>query len=180
LFQGQNRRTDFLTGRALDYQANVTSREVADFWIGRFLDAVFGIREDAGTRQLAKCIRIAFQAAKDSGEKEQLYAAIVAIRRSPRKRWSLKGFADTYLEGNLRDVFLESAPNEETVNSSFDFNRDIFDSALNFRVFHLESDVWVSAPFDEVGRSVVLSGEKEKRLTCEGTVIEEYVKTRHA
>lgn len=179
-FEGKNRRTDFLSGRSLDFQANSTSREVADFWIGRFLNAALAIRGDAGTRLLAKCLRDAYDAAQSLTEREQLYAAMVAVRRSPKHRWSLKEFAETYLEGRVKKSFLSTAPNETTVNSSFDFQRDIFDTTLNFRVFHLNTDVWVSAPFNEVGKSVVLSGVRKKRLRCEGVVTEDLVRKRRA
>lgn len=171
LFEGQDRRTDFLRGSVLDFQAGSVHHEVADFWIVRFLDAQLGIHGPAGTRQLAKCLHKAYEAVESPEEQEQIYSAIVSVRRSPKKRWSLREFAGHYLEGSVKSAFLDSAPNEETLDSTFDFQRDVFDGSLNFRVFGLDSGVYVSAPFGEIGKSVVVSGQKEKHLRCEGKII---------
>ena len=49
-FQGRQLRSDFLSGRVLDFQADHASRDVADFWIGRFLECGLGIAGDARDR----------------------------------------------------------------------------------------------------------------------------------
>ncbi len=176
LWEGANRRTDFLRGSVLDFQANLTTREVADFWIERFLECLLSIASDTGTRLLANALRKAYEGA-EIAEREQLYAAIASVRQTPQRRWSLQEFGDRYLQGGTRDRFLKAAPNPQVLDSPFDFSREVFDGAIHFRVFRLESDVYVSAPFDEVGRSVVVEGE---RLRAEGTVTEEKVRARHA
>lgn len=177
LFEGRQRRADFLSGRVLDFQAATSSRVAADFWISRFLGALFSIQGDAGTRLLASCLRRAYDNAQTQQPKEDLYAATVAVRRSPRRRWSLRDFADNYLGREARALFLDSAPNEETISSTFEFRRETFDRTLNFRIFHLDTDVWVSAPIRQIGRSVTLS-ENDSRLSCEGRIVEDMLRTR--
>lgn len=182
VFEGQNRRTDFIRGNVLDFQARSTDRQAADFWIDSFLDCQLALHGDAGTRELARCIKKAYQAAESSSEQEALHAGMVALRTSPRHRWSLASFADTYLTGASKDAFISLAANETSVHADFDFVREVFDQTLNFRVFRLEGDVFVSAPFDQVGpnRSVVVTDENERRLLrCEGSVVKEEVRTRH-
>jgi hypothetical protein len=180
LFEGGNRRTDFLSGSVLDFQASSTSRDVADFWIVRFLGALLAVHGPTGTRHLARCLRTAYEKSKTPAEEEQLYAAVMAVRRSPKTRWSLREFADRYLEGHAWETFIATAPNRETVDSSFDFDLTVFDGALNFRIFGLDTGVFVSTPLREVGKSVVLSGTAKKVLHCKGTVVEEHLRTRHA
>ena len=183
IFEGQDRRTDFIRGHVLDFQAASPNRQAADFWIDDFLQCELAMRGDAGTRELARCVKKAYQEAATSQEQEALHAGMMALRTSPRRRWSLAAFADSFLTGDIKGTFLSLAANDASVNADFDFVREVFDRTLNFRVFRLDGDVFVSAPFDEVGpdRRVVLTGGEDQRLLrCEGTVLSEEVKARHA
>jgi hypothetical protein len=180
LFEGENRKTDFIGGKVFDFQASSTSRDVADFWIVRFLGAVLAVHGPTGTRHLARCLREAFEKAQTATEQEQIYSAVMAVRHSHKSRWSLREFADHFLSGHTRQSFIGAAPNQETIDSSFDFDRAMFDSVLNFRIFGLNTGVFVSTPLGEVGKSVVVSGTTQKVLRCEGTVVEEHLRMRHA
>jgi hypothetical protein len=179
LFEGENRKTDFIGGKVFDFQASSTSRDVADFWIVRFLGAVLAVHGPTGTRHLARCLREAYEKAQTATEQEQIYSAVIAVRHSHKLRWSLREFADHFLSGKTRKSFIGAAPNQETIDSSFDFDRGVFDSALNFRIFGLNTGVFVSTPLGEVGKSVVVSGTTQKVLRCEGTVVEEHLRMRH-
>lgn len=180
LFEGSNLKTDFIGGKVFDFQATSATREVADFWIVRFLGAVLAIHGPTGTRHLAKCLRTAYEEAETAAEQEQIYSAVVAVRNSRRPRWSLREFADHFLTGHATQTFITSAPNQETIDSSFDFDRAAFDDMLNFRIFGLNTGVFVSSPLGEVGKSVVLTGTTQKLLRCEGRVLEERLRKRHA
>jgi hypothetical protein len=46
-------------------------------------------------------------------------------------------------------------------------------------VYTLQTGVLVSSPLREIGRSVQVTDDDERRLTCEGEVIDEKVRTRH-
>lgn len=177
-FEGRSARTDFLSGRVLDLQASHTSRDVADFWISRFLACELGIRDETGTRLLAKTVRAAYERCDDPHDQEQLHTAMLSIRRSPQRRISLRQFADRYLSDSAKDAFLKAAPNDDALNSPFDFRRDVFDETLRFRVFRLENDVFVSSPLDQIGRSVRVADNR--RLRCEGQIVEEKMRARHA
>jgi hypothetical protein len=178
-FEGKQVRTAFLSGKVLDFQANQVTRDVADFWIVRFLDAKLGITPEQGTRMLANSLRKTWDGA-DGEQRQQLWAAMASVRQAPRTRWSMADFADQYLADDVRERFEAAAPNADALNSSFDLDRTVFDSALQFRVFQLESNVYVSAPFDEVGRSVRVTGEAQQHLVCEGNVVEDKMSTRRA
>jgi hypothetical protein len=180
LFEGRNRKTDFIGGKVFDFQTSSQSREVADFWIVRFLHGVLAVHGPTGTRHLARCLHEAYEKTEGLDAKEQIYSAVIAVRQSRRPRWSLREFANQYLTGAAREAFVRAAPNQETLDSNFDSDRKTFDDTLNFRIFGLNTGVFVSSPLGEVGKSVTLSGTTEKVLRCEGTVVEEHLRTRHA
>ena len=63
----------------------------------------------------------------------------------------------------------------------FIFDRATFESKLNFRIFELESGVWVSSPFSEIGETVRIRETADQRvLSCEGNVVNEQIRARHA
>jgi hypothetical protein len=112
--------------------------------------------------------------------KEILYIAVMAMRRSPQQRVSLQDFADRYLSGQARDIFLNAAPNADGLSSAFDFQRELFDATLQFRIFQLKTGVFVSSPLTEIGESVQITEGQERRLSCEGEIVGERLRTRHA
>jgi hypothetical protein len=183
VFEGKNRKADFLRGRILDFQVASPARPAADFWIRDFLHCLLALHGEAGTRELARCLRKAYEAATVPSDKEAIYSAIASVRHSPRTRWSLRSFAETYLHSPSKEVFLQGAANTAASDSMFDFDREVFERALNFRVFQLEGDVYVSAPFDQVGpnRPVSVTADETRQLTCSGVVVSEAVRgRRHA
>lgn len=182
-FEGREVRNDFLQGRVLDFQANQLAHDVANFWISRFLQCTLSIADDAGTRMLATAIRKTVDASVKLEEKEQLLTAVMAIRTSPRRRWSLNEFAQQYLHGPVKDRFLEAAPNPESAASLFNFRRTDFEAALAYRVYTLQTGVLVSAPLAEIGNSVKVTESREaatvaarRQLSCTGAVVDEKVR----
>jgi len=180
LFEGKNLRTEFLGGRVLDHQADSAAREIADFWIARFLDCILSMHDKAGSRMLARALRQTSQRIEEPLQRQQLYAALTAVRHSPRRRISLVTFADRYLEEPARSVFLAAAPNDQSRYALFNFDRDAFDDMLQFRVFELQSGVFVSSPIDQIGEAVKIEAGEETRLVCEGVVKTESLRSRHA
>jgi hypothetical protein len=179
-FQGRNLRSEFLSGHVLDFQTNNASRVVADFWIVRFLDGRFGIGGDAGTRLLARVVRKAYDDCPELEDKEAIYTAVMAMRRSPQMRVSLRDFADRYLQGAARDAFIAAVPNQESLGSVFEFSREVFDSTVQFRVFQLDTGVFVSSPLTQIGESVQITEGQRRQLSCRGRILEEQLRTRHA
>jgi len=180
LFEGHNRRTDLWSGRVLDLQTTGAFGKAADYWIANFLDCRLGLDDEAGTRILASCLQKTYDSLSDQASKDQLYSAMVAVRTSPRRTWSLRNFANQYLQGDVKSAFLSSAPSRDLVSLSFHFDRTTFEQKLNFRVFHLENDVYVSAPFSAVGANVIVHDGQTRTLQCEGAIIDEKVRARHA
>lgn len=180
-FEGRQLRNHFLAGRVLDFQANHIAKDVADFWIGRFLECRFGLAGEAGTRLLARAVRKAYQECRDPEGRQDLYAAVMAMRRSPHKRLSLQDFADRYLDADSEAYrkFIDAAPNNESKSATFDFQTNTFDKTVHFRIFELETGVFVSSPLTEIGESVRVTGQNEKNLSCRGKIIEEKLRSRH-
>lgn len=179
-FEGMQRRTDFLRGLIFDSQAMSAAKEAADFWIVSFLQCVLAFHGAAGTRHLAKSLQAAYGRADDPHVQEQLSAAIMALRHSPRRRLSLQGFADDYLSEPAKKAFLEAIPNDAVLGTPFDLDREVLDSTLRYRMFRLDTDVFVTAPLDAIGQSVTVTGEgPRRRLRCEGEIRDERVRSRH-
>jgi hypothetical protein len=180
LFTGRNARAHFLGGRVLDYQANATDRFVADYWIARFLDAQLQMSSNEGTRFFATALRAANDRLIDQPTaQEQLHAAITAVRRSPRHRWSLEDFCHEYLDEPAVTAVTEAAPNADSVTALFDLDREQFDELIQFRVFRLNTGTTVSAPFAEVGDSVTIDDDGERRfLTATGEIVNERIRAR--
>jgi hypothetical protein len=180
-FEGRYLKTEFLQGRILDHQANAVSRDFADFWMSGFLQCVLSMKDDAGTRLLAKTIRLSYDDLPEAADREQLHSAIIAVRHSPQRRVSLYTFAERYLEGEAKETFLNRVPNEHALRSSFNFDLETFDTTLQFRIFELEKGVFVSSPLAEIGATVKISGhDDERQLRCEGRIVTERMRTRHA
>lgn len=189
MFRGRDLRTDFLDADVLDFQAGGIGG-VAEFWIERFLEAGLTITPDAGTRILADAFRQAAQADLDYEQREQLQATLMAVRNMPARRFSLQQVADEFLAPEVAAPFLAAAPNPESARSLFRLNRELFDRTVNYRVFRLDSGVWVSAPLEEIGESVVIepepvaeaetAGAPGERLRVEGTVVQDKLSARRA
>jgi hypothetical protein len=187
LFSGRKLRTDFLEADVLDFQAGGIAG-VANFWIEHFLEAGLSITPDSGTRILADAFRQAAQADLTYQQREQLQAALMAVRNRPARRFSLQQVADEFLDPGVADSFIAAAPNVETAQSLFRLNRDLFDRTVNYRVFRLDTGVWVSAPLEEIGQSVQVRAERPRaadggtgeRLRVEGTVVQDQLRSRRA
>jgi hypothetical protein len=178
-FAGRDKRTDFLEGKVLDYQASALAKEVATFWIDRFLSCTLAVKDDAGSRMIARALRRVHEHLEKE-DREQLHVAAIAVRRTPHKRMSFFGFANRYLEGNVKTLFLSECPSPDALMADFDFNRKAFDELCHFRVFELTNGVYVSAPLAEVGQTVRLRGNDHDQLACEGVVVDEKMRARHA
>ena len=94
----------------------------------------------------------------------------------------MREFARRYLteDGEAFKAFTRAVPNEESLDTLFDFQTAAFDEALQFRVFQLNTGVFVSSPLTEVGQSVQITEGRKKQLSCKGIIKEERLRTRHA
>src|SRR5437867_2937490 len=97
----------------------------------------------------------------------------MAMRRSPQKRVSLRDFADRHLEGAAHDAFIAAVPNQESLDSVFEFSRDVFDSTVQFRVFQLDTGVFVSSPLTQIGEFVQITEGQRRQLSCRGRILNE-------
>jgi hypothetical protein len=181
LFEGKNRNADFLSGRILDLQTMGGFGRAADYWISDFLDCRLGLEGESGTRLLAKHLQEAYESLDNQADRDQLYNSIIAVRTSPKRTWSATQFATHYLQGEAKRVFVQSVPTDLR-NLSFKFQRDVFENKLNFRVFRLEHDIYVSAPFGTVGngKPVRIIDGPQRKLQVEAPISSEKVRARHA
>lgn len=178
-FSGQDTRNGFLTGRVRDFQANVADRYVADFWIERFLDSRLEMSGGEGTKLFAKAIRQAFAAIHDDLEAKDVLASAVTLIRGRKQRMTIRKFAESLPSDKAKQAVIDSAPNQAAVDATFDLDPAALAESIRFRLYELEGDVVVKAPFDEVGKSVVIEHHDNDRvLKAEGRVVDESVRTR--
>jgi hypothetical protein len=181
IFKGRNRRTDFLSCRVVDFQVNASARAAADFWIERFLDARLSLSSTLGTKILAKALRETVSTASDPDERLELVGAAQALRQSNREKWSIGSVADELLREPARSRLLEHPAAKRNRDSLFSLDRDAFDKLINFRVYQLDTGVWVSTPFTDDPEGVEISDDgDDRRLTATGLILAETVRSRHA
>jgi hypothetical protein len=180
LFEGPNTTAGFLSGRIIDLQAYGSTGTGADYWIDQFLDCEFSLSGVAGTRRLANYLRAAHEALRVQDDKEQVFAAIMAIRTSPTTNWSYNRVAKQFLKEPARSEFLGGVPTREA-NLVFKFDRDEFEKRLNFRVFETQRGIYVSAPFGTIGSAEVqLTAAPKPRIRVDDVVVDEKVRARRA
>jgi len=179
IFEGVNSPTTLWSGRVIDKQAQNGFGTAADYWVSTFLNSRFSLTGKAGTRLLAKCLRETYDAVNEQVDRDQISNAIVAIHASQRGQWSLRTLANEYLNGTAKEMFISKSPSESHT-TAFSFQKDEFEQKLGFRIFRLEDNVIVSAPFGAVGKSVKLEEGNKRRLKCEGTVVDEKVRAKYA
>lgn len=178
LFEGRNHNADFLYGRVLDTQATARVQGVANFWVADFLAAHLSLNADAGSRLLGNGLRAAHKAATTTEEKDEVIAALLIARGLQRRPpQTLARFAEAHLPTeHLRDAFLKAVGrNQDTLNGRFEFSKAAFDDVVPFRQFHLEGNIVVTAPFDEIGGERLRLVEENARriLHAEGRVVDE-------
>lgn len=180
-FNGENHDASFIGGDALDFQTGSNTFEVADYWIGRFLDCQLGVTPTAGTQLVARALRALNDQLVDPQERQTLTVAAMALRHSPRTNWTLQDIAEQFLPVDLSDRLLAASAKPEMNQAPFQINHDLFDSLVATRVFSLESGVVVASPLSEVAdaddptKAVIVTGSQ---LRCEGTVARETLRGR--
>jgi len=75
---------------------------------------------------------------------------------------------------------LRTEVNTDSLSSVFDFHREVFDATLQFRVFQLNTGVFVSSPLAEIGKSVQITEGQQRSLSCQGEIANERLRIRHA
>ena len=176
-FEGKNIKSHFMQGEVADLLIGSNERSAADYWVTAFLEAEFAINSHKGTRLVAAGLRKAFEAA-DGDAKQTIMEAAMSLMADRRQAWSLDKIASALVPDALQATFLGVAPNTETASGQFFLDKDLLRQQINYRVFRLDTGVWVSSPFSEVGETVKLSGSGKKRtLSCRGLVIDEKVRS---
>ena len=176
IFSGPNTAHGFRTGQIIDIQSRKPDDRAADFWMRLFLNALYAMDPKSSTYQLVTHLKDAFDASSGT-QRDQLFAAMVALPRSPEKIWTYSKIADRFLEPNLQYSFLKLIP--ETVReSAFELDPILFESKLKFRVFETQEGVWISSPPDQIGKSVHLD-QSLSSIQVQGTVKNQSIKARH-
>jgi hypothetical protein len=180
-FRGSGLRTGFLSGRALDHQANHTDQRLAEFWISGFLGCAVQIQAREGTRLAAMAFRNANKAlAGDEPAQGRLLAALAQYRARVDRAWSLEDVASELLAaGTARDAFVAAIGTGPDTKAPFRLALEAFDAQIKFRVFKLENGVTVSSPFVEVGHDVeVTESEAGSTLRVTGLIVGETIRAR--
>jgi hypothetical protein len=172
--------TEFLTARVVDLQTGGYGT-TADYWIDNFLDAQLSLADGIGSAALARGLKAAWDAAKSQDERDQFYAAAIAIRASTASRTSLKVFADEYLTGTAKATFLKTSEARQHKARQFRFDKASFDHVVNFRVVETSNGLRISAPFADADGllswgPVLQDGTRE--VTATGVVVADKVAAR--
>jgi hypothetical protein len=170
-FEGKNIKAHFISGDVIDLQIGSSPRAVADYWVTDFLDAGFAINDVKGTTLVADGLKVAFHKA-DSEGKQKVMETTMALMADGRRAWSLQRIANEYIPAELSSAFCSVAPNADTLVGKFMLSKELLRQRINYRVFQLANGVWVSSPFDEVGRDVTVESHGKKRTLIARGVIE--------
>jgi hypothetical protein len=170
-FEGKKIKSHFLGGSVVDLQIGSSPRAVADYWVTDFLEASFAINDAKGTSLVAEGLKAVFRKANGEGRQAVMEAAM-ALMASGRRTWSLERIAKEYLPPELASTFYSVASNADVLTGNFTLSKELLRERINYRVFQLETGVWVSSPFSEVGRSVTVDTRGNKRTLIARGVIE--------
>lgn len=173
-----NDRTTFLTAKVADLQSG-SSAQAADYWLYDFLDAELSLSSHVGSAALGRALKTAWENSETDTERDQFYAASVAIRTGNRSRWSLTGFAEEFLRGEAKAGFLRTREAREHRGEQFDLDREAFDRVVNFRILRLENGVRISAPFAEADSLLDFERTADgTKVTASGIVRDDRVSQR--
>jgi len=175
LYEGYESDAAFLQGFVIDRQAENSWGTAADYWVSSFLDSQFTLSGSAGTRLLARTLKLTHDDLTEQKDRNQITDSIRAAFTSNKKRFSMQQYANEYLTDTAKSTFISKAP-PEAVKVKFDFDKAEFEEKVQLRVFRLDNDVVVSAPFSTINNSVKLTGRDSKRIRVTGTIVEETVK----
>jgi hypothetical protein len=180
-FDGESHDASFIGGDALDFQTGSNSLDVANYWIGRFLDCRLGVTSTAGTQLVARALRKLDAKLSSPADRQTLTIGAMALRHSPRTNWTLTDVAHEFLPEGLREQLIACSDRPDMNDAPFSLNRDLFDELVATRVFSLKSGVVVTSPITEVGdaddsaKPVVVTGDQ---LRCQGTIAKETLRGR--
>lgn len=175
LYEGFQSDDAFLQGFVIDRQAESSWGTAADYWVSSFLDSQFTLTGLAGTRLLARTLKLTYDNLENQKDKNQITDSIRAAFTSTKKRLSIQQYANNYLTDSAKTLFLEMAPSE-TVKTVFSFDKKEFEEKVQLRVFRLDDDVVISAPFSTIDKSVTITGKDRKKIRVVGNIVEETVK----
>ena len=179
MFEGVNSDASFLQGYVMDRQAQNSSNEAAAYWVNEFLDSQFSLNGINGTRLLAKTLRATYNNLTDQAGKNEVSDSITAAFTSRTKKRSLKSHSDLYFSKEIQKVFRAQSP-PESFDTKFDFIKSEFEEKVQLRVFRLNDEVVVSAPFSAIdtnnGSVKTTTSKKKKTIRVTGTIVEETVK----
>lgn len=176
IFSGPRSEHGFRTGRVIDIQSRKTDERAADFWLRLFLNAFYAMDSKNSTYQLVSHLKDAFESSSGD-QRDQLFAAMVALPRAPEKNWTYSRIAEQYLDPAYQDSFLNLIP-DMVRESSFELDSELFEAKLKFRVFETNEGVWISCPSEQIGKSVRID-PRRSNIVVQGSIKNETIRARH-
>jgi hypothetical protein len=164
-FTGRGVASDFQEAVVLDLQARRSGRPVALFWLEQFLGAVPELTDEQGSHFLADIFLRASKAVSADADREQIQAAVMALRTRPAAVSSISGLSDEFLSGTAKEAFENAAQtvihDEKTRGTDFRIDREAFAASVGYRFFLLGEGTSVIAPLDAIGpgKTVEVEGE---------------------
>ena len=174
LFEGENLKGDFLSGRILDVQGG----EVAKFWYEEFLQCNFALESGRGARYLANFIRETYEKVVSQEDKQIITNAILGLRNQHNVELSFNRIANNFLRGYPKSIFEKIVKRENLENSRFILDIEEFDKTAKFQMLTLHTGAIVYVPFNNFDDAVSITDEDQgkKFLRCEGFIEKESIR----
>lgn len=173
--------TDIWRGKVVDKQMNGPT-EVAQYWIGDFLNSELATTGAAGTRRLAIAIRKTVRDTKSDEIRTQLIAASQLIPglagKSVSSRSALSQLAVS-VEGI--DAIRRAMGRDELIDERFRLSAVEFASVIRYRTIELSNGATLTAEverFDQVFTQRRVA-ENVMRYSTEGSVVHEHLRKRN-
>lgn len=169
------------TGKAIDKQINLSLDQLAQYWIGGFLNSSLATTPAEGTRRLASSLGAAIKTLSNPEEKSEIGAAATLASVFAGKTTTIKGFCEHF---GMRPVVVETirkfVKSDELFLEKFQFEVEEFRSVLPFRTVELNNGGIMTADagkFDDVFHSEPVEGRQDEiRYVTQGKVVQERLK----
>jgi hypothetical protein len=178
LFSGRSAdgKNDFIRGRVMDFQAKSSQREVAAFWLERFLNARFAMKAPHLTRILAQHLKrlSTTVASGDDNLKNQLFAAALSLSVGPKQTTTLRDIVAQHFDAQLHERILAGLP-PDALDTPFEVHRETMEKNANIAEFKFANGAEVAIPLNKVEKDVKI---EEDRMIISSRVVSKRLKAR--
>ncbi len=182
LFVDSSIADGFWTGHAIDKQINISTQELAQYWIYGFLHAEFEISSKSGSFMFARSISSLINSSINNESKQQLIALATILPNQNGRSISIQEMCDrTRVPEELRRRIIDSLENKAAFRTQFQFDSEEFARTVTFRSEYLDNGAVLTAPsgrFEECFQKERLSKPDRTRYVTEGKLLDVKIKKK--